>query len=47
MQLASPVAPTRLGIALGAVVDILIVTAILWIPILALGALAALVRRVF
>jgi hypothetical protein len=47
MQLASPVVPTKMGRALGAVVDIVIVTAILWVPILALGALAAVVRRFF
>ena len=47
MQLASPVAPTKMGRAFGAIVDVLIVTAILWVPILLLGALAALVRRLF
>ena len=46
-RLASPAVVTRLGRAGEAAADVFIVTAIIWVPILLLGALAALVRQIF
>ncbi len=42
--LASPVGPSRLGRAREALFDIVIVTALVWVPVLLLGGLWAIVR---
>jgi hypothetical protein len=46
-NLNAPVVSSRLGRAREAVFDIVIVTAVVWVPILLLGGLAAILRRLF